>query len=125
MSHRALIFVAKSDSATFQEFKEKYEKYVKTVCEVAGDAAPVRHTRRYIQHGEDNKPLVLAGNASEINFDCIVEVEFADANGFMAFATATSSEEAQAKIKVNDGDFMDNSKMKLVVVEEVDVWTKP
>lgn len=119
MTQRVLIFVTKKAGVSFADFKEKYEKYVNYITEVAGDAAPARQTRRYLTEGPNDKALVLAGNADAIDFHLIVEVEFEGESGFANFAIKTGTEEIQAKIKADQSEFIDQSKITLLPVGEV------
>lgn len=124
MSYRLLIFVAKKEGVSFDDFKTKYEAQTQLVTDIAGDAAPVRYTRRYIAQTPEGKPFLLVGDANSIDFHCIVEVEFEGETGFANFAAKTSTEEAQAKLKAGEAEIVDSAKTKLVVVGSVEVREK-
>lgn len=124
MSYRLLIFIAKKEGVSFEDFKTKYEAQTQLVSEIAGDAAPIRYTRRYVAQTPEGKPFVLVGNPESIDFDAIVELEFDGELGFAGFAAKTSSEEAQAKIKAGEAEIVDSSKTKLIVVGAVETGEK-
>lgn len=124
MSYRLLIFVAKKEGISHEDFKTKYEAQTALISEIAGDAAPVRYTRRYIAQTPDGKPFLLAGNPDSIDFDAVIEIEFDGELGFANFAAKTATEEAQAKIKAGEGEIVDTAKTKLIVVGSVEVREK-
>lgn len=116
--YRLLILISKKEGVSFDDFKAKYEEQTALVREIAGAAAPVSYTRRYVAQNPEGKPLVIVGGS--VDFDAIVELEFNGQEGFAAFAAATSSEEAQAKIKAGEDAIVDSGKTKLVVVGAVE-----
>jgi hypothetical protein len=124
MVYRVMIFAGRKDGITHDEFKNRYEQHMKLVAKLCGDAAPLKHTRRYPKHeGPDDKPVVLAGSAETMYHDVIAEMEFADEAAFHSFCGALATPDAAAAIEADEAGFWDRSRMTILVLGEVVEWT--
>ncbi|KAH7009895.1 hypothetical protein EDB80DRAFT_892024 [Ilyonectria destructans] len=125
MVYSLMLFAPRKVGITHDEFKTRYEQHMRMVAEICGDAAPLSHTRWYPQHvGEDDKPVLLAGNAEEMYYDAIVMMVFEDEAAFNRFHRALLTEEANARIEADEAGFFDRSRMKIVVIEDTKEWKK-
>lgn len=120
MVYSVIVLASRLPGVTHEEFKRRYEQHIPLAQKLSGDAMPLLHTRTYLQHdGPDDKPLLLAGNVEDTNYDCIIQMTFAEKDGFEKFSGALMTAEAGAKIEADEAGFWDRSKMKVIVVGEV------
>lgn len=91
------------------------------ITELCGDAAPVSHTRWYLQHDERDEPVLLAGNAAEMVHDAVVVMSFEDEAGFERFCAVLDKGEAKAMVEADEAGFWDRGRMKVVAVGDVEV----
>ncbi|KAJ4288336.1 hypothetical protein N0V88_007374 [Collariella sp. IMI 366227] len=84
MVYTIMILASRKPTITHSEFKTRYEQHMKLVAQLCGNAAPLKHTRRYPKHeGPDDKPILLAGNAETVPcHDVVVEMVFEDESAF-------------------------------------------
>lgn len=115
-----MIFAPRKPGVSHEEFKARYERHMKMIAEISGDAMPLRHTRYYLQHGgPEDKPRLLAGNTDEMFYDAIVHMSFEDDVAFHRFYDALMTDEANATIEADEAGFWDRGRMKVVVVGDI------
>lgn len=132
MVYVVFMFIARRPGMTLEDFKDHYEnKHIPLVLEVLGDAAPVRHTRHYLQRnpaaaeGDDvAPPLLFVGDASAIDYDVITKVELRDEEHFQAFNAKYASSPRQKELAEDQLAFSDASKFKVLAVGSMSV-TEP
>ncbi|KAI0900632.1 EthD domain-containing protein [Annulohypoxylon nitens] len=118
----SVLFLATRKAGTTPEaFKEHYENtHIPLIKSVAGSAFPVTHTRHYI-HRAEGQAHVLLGTQGDFDYDVVVELAFADQAAFQAYAAATHSGDAQAKISADEESFIDRSKSRAVILGSTEV----
>jgi len=88
------------------------------VAELAGDAAPLSHTRFYPKHDSTTgKPVLLAGDAED-SYAAVVLMEFKNETACQKFFAALSTESANEKIMADEAGFWEREGMKVMVVEK-------
>ncbi|KLU84604.1 hypothetical protein MAPG_03644 [Magnaporthiopsis poae ATCC 64411] len=123
MVYRVMIFAGRKDGITHDYFKARYEQHMHLMAKLAGDAAPLKHTRWYPKHeGPDDKPLFLAGSPDSMYHDVIAEITCKDEGAWKAFVQALSTEDASAAIAADEAGFWDRSRSNVVVIGNVEVW---
>ncbi|KAF7556414.1 hypothetical protein G7Z17_g1477 [Cylindrodendrum hubeiense] len=122
MVYSVMIFAPRMPGITHEVFKTRYEQHMNMVAELCGDAAPLSHTRWYPKHDADDKPVLLAGNADDMYYDCIITMLFEDEAAFGRFTGSLLTEEANAKIEADEAGFWDRSRMKVMVMGDVKEW---
>jgi hypothetical protein len=123
MVYRVIIFAGRKAGITHDEFKTRYEQHMKLVAKLCGDAAPLRHTRRYPKHeGPDDKPVVLAGSGETMYHDVVAEIAFEDEAAFNKFRGALATPDAKTAIEADEAGFWDRSRMTILVLDEVMEW---
>jgi hypothetical protein len=92
------------------------------------DALPVSHTRYYLKRNEAAKgdadialPIVFAGDASSVNYDCITKIELRDEQHFQDFNVAFANAPERAEIEADEEAFADRSKFRLFPIESTEV----
>lgn len=121
MVHSVIVLAPRKPGITHEEFKRRYEQHMLMIADLSGDAAPLSHSRSYIQHDADDKPSMLAGDAGDMPYDCVVRMDFEDEAAFGRFVGALSTEEAAAKIEEDEAGFWDRTRQKVVVIGDTKV----
>jgi hypothetical protein len=119
MGHTVMVFAPLKQGITHEEFKTRYERHMIMVAELAGDAAPLSHTRFYPKHDSlSSKPVLLAGEAEDMPYAVVVLMEFEDETAWQKFFAALSTESANEKIMADEAGFWEREGMKVMVVEK-------
>ena len=119
MGHTVMVFAPLKQGITHEEFKTRYERHMIMVSELAGDAAPLSHTRFYPKHDSlSGKPVLLAGEAEDMPYAVVVLMEFEDETAWQKFFAALSTESANEKIMADEAGFWEREGMKVMVVEK-------
>lgn len=135
MTHTVLIFAYRKPGSTPEQFRAHYEgKHVPLVKEIAGEHFPLSHTRRYIHRSEGTgegternakyPATVLLGSQVDFDYDAFAELTFTDVTHFQNFFAATQQPENAARIAADEENFLDRSKMPVVVLGETVSTTK-
>lgn len=136
MPYIVLIFAYRKPGLSPAEFKSYYEsRHVPLIQSIAGPLLPISHTRRYIQRvqgstegGADNgnhPAAVLIGTPTDFEYDAIAEVIFEDEAAFQAFFACVNQEEAAVRIAEDEEKFLNRAKMRVVLVDDCKVTTRP
>lgn len=119
MVHTILVLAKRKAGVTREEFKESYERHMRMVTDLCGDAAPLSHTRWYPQSDSStDKPILLAGDADDFQYAAVLVLEFTDEEAWQKFYVAVSTPEASEKILEDEAGFWEREGMKVMVVEK-------
>lgn len=135
MTYSVLIFAYRKPGTTPEQFRSHYEGvHVPLVKEIAGEHFPLAHTRRYLHRSEGtgegternaNHPAtVLMGSQADFDYDAFAELSFTDLAHFQTFFGITQQPENAARIAADEEQFLDRSKMPVVVLGETVSTTK-
>lgn len=125
MTYTVFMFITRKPGMSPEAFIDHYEnKHLPLVREVFGDQAPVRHTRHYVKRAPAGPegdgfppPLVFAGDAATIDYDCIVKVELRDEAHYQAFNEIVANNPRKKETDEDLAAFVDRSKVRVVAVE--------
>ena len=111
--YRVFGFLTKRDGLSMSEFKDYYENHhVPLLLSLA--PRPLIHKRRYLNRGEE-----LMKSGLPVDFDCMVEVAFADEDAFLAYMGKLFGPEAvDDAVAVDEAKFLDRSRTRAYVVDE-------
>ncbi|CAG8008981.1 unnamed protein product [Penicillium nalgiovense] len=118
MVYRVMVFSPRKTTITHEEFKPRYEQYIRIIADVCGDAAPPSHTRSCLQHDAKSNPMLLAGSVDE-TYDAIATMSFQDEGAWGRFRCALDPPETKGMIEADEAGFWDRERMKVMVVEDV------
>jgi hypothetical protein len=118
MVYRIMVFATRKTSITHEEFKTRYEQHMRMIADICGDAAPLSHTRSYLQHDARSNPILQAGSVDE-TYDAVVTMSFQDEAAWGRFCLALDTPEAKTMIEADEAGFWDRERMKVMVVEDV------
>jgi hypothetical protein len=136
MPYTILLVAYRKPGVSPAEFESHYESsHVPILQSIAGSVFPNSHTRRYIHRvqgiadgGADNTDhpaTVLIGEQADFEYDAIAELVFDDEAAFHAFSARISESEAAERIARDEDLFLDRAKVKVVVVGDCNVTTRP
>ncbi|KAI1099713.1 EthD domain-containing protein [Jackrogersella minutella] len=121
MTFSVLFLATRKAGTTPEAFKAHYEgTHIPLLKELAGANFPQTHTRYYI-HRAEGQAHVLLGTQGDFDYDVAVQLTFADQAGFQAYAAATHSGDAAAKISADEDSFLDRSKSRAVILGSTEV----
>ncbi|KAI0477047.1 EthD domain-containing protein [Xylariaceae sp. FL0804] len=127
MQQSVLFFVYRKPGTTPQQFEKHYED------EPAGENFPLSHTRRYVHRTEGGQgternahhpATVLRGEQADFDFDCCVEMTFADLDSLQAFKTRMAQPDVVERIEADEENFLDRSKLPIVLLGAVNVTAR-
>jgi hypothetical protein len=119
MGHTVMVLAPLKQGVTHEEFKIRYERHMIMVADLAGNAAPLSHTRFYPKlDSTTGKPVLLAGDADDSCYAAVVLMEFDDEAASQRFFAALSTESANEKIMADEAGFWEREGMKVMVVEK-------
>ena len=119
MTYSVTVLAPRKPGVSHETFKARYERHMSLVREICGDEnMPLRHTRTYFRHDDQDKPVMIAGDAADMPWDCIVQMDFADEAAFARFGAPLMTGEGQARILADEEGFWDRTKMKMMVVDD-------
>ncbi|EJT75338.1 hypothetical protein GGTG_05275 [Gaeumannomyces tritici R3-111a-1] len=123
MVYKVMVLAGRKDGITHDYFKSRYEQHMHLMAKLAGDAAPLKHTRWYPKHeGPDDKPVFLAGSPDSMFHDVIAEITCESEEAFGAFVQSLNTDEAKAAIAADEAGFWDRKRQSVVVIGNVEVW---
>ncbi|KAI9667700.1 MAG: hypothetical protein M1821_000517 [Bathelium mastoideum] len=122
MPFNILLFVTRKPGITPAQFEEHYEKHhVQMIMEMAGDTVFKYHKRQYTTLNEKESPLVLFGDKSVLNYDCIADLEFESEAAFQKFYDVMNTKENTTKRNEDEDGFIDRSQLKYLVVSKTEI----
>jgi hypothetical protein len=132
MTYTVMMLVTRKADLSLDQFKDHYEnKHVPLILDCLKGVEPLSHMRYYLQRNDAAKgdgdvapPLVFAGDASTIDYDCLTKIEFRDEEHFQQFNHEFMNSPRLAEVEADQKEFTDGIKFRVFAVEEARV-TKP
>jgi hypothetical protein len=129
MTYTLFMLITRKQGWSIEQFKDHYEnKHVPLVMEALKDALPVSHTRYYLKRNDAARgeadvapPMVFAGDATTVDYDCITKIELRDEQHFKDFNVAFANAPGRAEIQADEEVFADKSKFRLFAIESTEV----
>ena len=130
MTYSILLFITRRPGSTPEQFKHHYENVHLPLAEkLCGTANwPIKFSRRYIARiarkgfggpaNPDNPPLLLRGDAQDIDYDCIADMTFESENNFRAFYKKIYEQDVAKVLAADETLFLEVGKTRVVVVGE-------
>ncbi|KAF2993393.1 hypothetical protein E8E13_000864 [Curvularia kusanoi] len=129
MTYTILLFVTRNPKLSPEQFKEHYETiHIPLAQRLCGGNWPFKFTRRYLARitrkgfggpsNPDRPPLILRGNAHDIDYDCVSEMTFESERAFQAFYKRVYEKDVAAKLAADETAFLEMGKTRIVVVGE-------
>lgn len=119
MAYNILVLAARKPGVSHATFKTRYENHMSMVTKLAGSAGPLSHTRWYIQHDDDDKPALLAGDVECMCYDAVVLMTFRDEAAWREFFGVLAGNEAKRLVEADEEGFWDRERMRVMVVGDV------
>lgn len=135
MVYSVLIFAYRKPGTTPEQFKAHYENsHVPLVRKLAGAHFPLAHTRRYIHRSQGQAESsternattpasVLIGSQADFDYDAFAELVFKDETAFQTFMGVMQKPENAAEVAADEEQFLDRSKMTVVLVGDTTTMT--
>jgi hypothetical protein len=121
MSYTVFFLTSRKSGLSPEKFKDHYEnKHLPLVIDCLKDfpgAAPLSHTRYYLRRGENDVPMLIMGDASTVDYDCLTLIEFRDEHHFGEFNQAWMTSPKKAELDADAETFGDFSKFRILAVE--------
>ncbi|KZM27163.1 uncharacterized protein EKO05_0004695 [Ascochyta rabiei] len=129
MTYTILLFVTRNPALSSEEFKHHYETvHIPLVQRLCAAVWPDKFTRQYLARitrkgfggpaNPDRPPLLLRGDAQNIDYDCVAEMTFANEHAFQAFYKRVYDKDIAAKLAEDETMFLELGKTRVVVVGE-------
>jgi hypothetical protein len=131
MGYTIIMLVTRKAGLTIEQFKDHYEnQHMPLVMDVLKDVSPVSHTRYYLKRNEAARgdadvapPLVFAGDASTVDYDCISKIELRDEEHFKQFNEAYANSPRKAELHADEAIFAEVEKFRVFAIESTEVTT--
>lgn len=129
MTYTIILFVTRKPDLSPDEFRDHYENvHIPLAHRLCADNWPFKFTRRYLARitrkgfggpaNPDRPPLLLRGDAQDIDYDCVSEMTFESENAFHAFYKRVYERDVAAKLAADETNFLHQGKTRIVVVGE-------
>jgi len=120
MTRGVLIFCVRKAGLRPDEFKEYYEnKHIPLVKSLLEHQFPTSNTRHYITSGAIAQPIVIVGQPSDLPWDSITALTFADEEHFNKCMAIFQDEKAQRILAEDEEKFLDRASTKIVILGDV------
>ncbi|KAF2017957.1 hypothetical protein BU24DRAFT_449521 [Aaosphaeria arxii CBS 175.79] len=135
MTYTIVLFVSRRPNITTDQFRDFWENsHIPLLKSIAGKAFPLSHTRHYVARVNSKAgdragvktastkiaasaaPVVLVGNANEVDWDGYAELVFRDELHFQQFFALVNEPDAAERIQMDEEQFSDPDKFKIVVL---------
>jgi uncharacterized protein (TIGR02118 family) len=117
MTYTVFLLTVRLPGTSFESFRDHYENtHVPLVHEVLKDVLPLSYTRYYLKRNDKAEgalPLVLMGDISTVDYDCLTIIECRDEEHFGQLNHSPRKEELEA----DQAKFADLSKFRVIAVE--------
>jgi hypothetical protein len=124
-----LLFLTRDAALTFDEFQHHYEHtHLPLAHTLLSDVWPTTFRRRYLARvnrkgfggpaNPDRPALTLRGQVSDIDCDCIGEMNFPSEKAFRQFYKKYHEKEIAAVLAEDENRFLEKGKVKVIVVGE-------
>ncbi|KAJ5673844.1 hypothetical protein N7462_009283 [Penicillium macrosclerotiorum] len=137
MSLKAFIYAYRKPGISPEDFKRHYEAHIDLVKRISEDDFPLSHKRSYLSRktvetapeGATSRNAItpasiVVGQQSDFDFDAYAELTFTDQAHFQAFGAKVYAPEAAAQIAADEEQFLDRSKLGIVMLGDVIETTK-
>lgn len=129
MTYTIILFVTRKPELSPEEFKHHYENvHIPLAQRLCAGNWPFRFTRQYLARitrkgfggpaNPDRPPLLLRGDAQDIDYDCVSEMTFDSEDAFQAFYKRVYDKDVAAKLAADEMTFLELEKTRVVVVGE-------
>ena len=129
MAYTILLFVTRKPNLSSEEFKHYYENvHIPLAQRLCAANWPHKFTRRYLARitrkgfggpaNPDRPPLLLRGDAQDIDYDCVSEMTFENEKAFYAFYKRVYEKDVAATLAADETAFLELGKTRVVVVGE-------
>jgi|SRR5579871_2617906 len=120
MHYAVLIFCTRKAGLSTEEFKDYYEnKHIPLVKSLTGDQFPKSNTRYYITSREVAQPVFILGQPSDLPWDSVTALSFANEEHFNKCMAIYQDEETQKIFASDEEKFLDRASMKIVILGDV------
>jgi len=121
MTYTVFFLTARLPGTSFEHFRDHYEhKHIPLVLEVLKDVLPLSHTRYYLKRNDNAEgapPLVLMGDVSTIDYDCLTIIEFRDEEHFGQFNQAYMTSPRKEEMEKDQARRSDPEKFRVIAVD--------
>ena len=128
MPYKVVLFLWRRPNLTPTQFHDYYENnHVPIMKALCGDTFPKTHVRNYVQRSttpdtNGNYPAtVIVGGQDDFSYDAWAELIFDDEDAFKRLHARVSEPDRAKLIAEDEENFLDRSKLRAVVVGEVNV----
>lgn len=129
MSYTIILFVTRKANLSPEEFKDHYENvHIPLAQRLCAGNWPTKFTRQYLARitrkgfggpaNPDRPPMLLRGDAQDIDYDCVSEMTFENEDAFQAFYKRVYEKDVAAKLAADETTFLELGKTRVVVVGE-------
>jgi len=120
MPYSVLIFGIRKAGLSPEEFKDYYEnKHIPLLKSLLGDQFAKSHTRYYITSGAIAQPAFIMGQPSDLPWDVVAALNFADEEHLKRCAAIYEDEETQKIFAADEENFLDRASLKMVILGDV------
>ena len=120
MPPTVLIFSTRKADLSPEEFKDYYENnHIPLVKRLTGDQFPKSNTRHYITSGAAAQPAFIVGQPSDLSWDSVTVLNFADDEHFNKCMAVYQEEETQKQFAADEEKFLDRASLKIVIPGDV------
>lgn len=129
MPYTILLFLTRKPNLSPEEFKHHYENvHIPLAKRFCANKWPHKFTRQYLARitrkgfggpaNPDRPPLLLRGDAQDIDYDCVSEMTFESEHAFQAFYKRVYEKDVAATLAADETTFLELGKTRVVVVGE-------
>lgn len=129
MTYTIILFLTRKPELTSEEFRDHHENvHIPLAQRLCACKWPFRYTRQYLARihrkgfggpaNPDRPPLLLRGDAQDIDYDCMSEMTFESENAFQAFYKRIYERDVAAQLAADENQFLELGKTRVVVVGE-------
>ena len=129
MTYTIILFLTRKPELSPEEFKHHYENvHIPLAQQLCAGSWPFKFTRRYLARitrkgfggpaNPDRPPLLLRGDAQDIDYDCVSEMTFESEDAFQAFYRRVYDKDVAAKLATDEMTFLELGQTRVVVVGE-------
>jgi hypothetical protein len=119
MPYTKILLVTRKAGISPQQFKDHWEhNHIALLKGIVGEDFPLSHTRHYFERDNESPytPNVLYGTAEDFTCDAIAVFTFANKAHWDRFVAKCSEPKNAAKLSEDDSKFLDQKKLKGVLV---------
>lgn len=129
MTYTILLFVTRRPDLSPEQFKNHYENvHIPLAQRLCAGCWPTKFTRQYLAritrkgfggpNNPDRPPLLLRGDAQNINYDVVSEMTFESEHAFQSFYKKVYEKDVAAILAADETKFLELGQTRVVVVGE-------